>query len=249
MTDILTRLTNQAAGRSSSRLRTKTPSRFEAAGFETTGFETADLGETEAFTTANSDAPNPPPPGIEGRRTSGMRTNKAPDVPQSQQHSDHTSDIHLPPAPLLTPQPSLSTTNPVALPTQTVQPEPEMRSRERSTPARGLEPVTTQPSQPKVDHTIETTVTPVQPHSTEPPAPLLPPEPQKPINFDTQTTREPASQPQNRAMASHTAPPEITIHIGRIELRTDAAKSEKRPHKRPKPDVASLSDYLKGGRA
>jgi hypothetical protein len=54
-----------------------------------------------------------------------------------------------------------------------------------------------------------------------------------------------AAPPVGARAASEAPTPEISIHIGRIELRSDAPKPE-RAARRTRPAVPSLGDYLRG---
>jgi hypothetical protein len=88
--------------------------------------------------------------------------------------------------------------------------------------------------------------------ATPPPARLLPAEPAKRVHdrvvermTGTRTGAQAAAAPQPSA---HAAEPEISIHIGRLDIRADAPKPAPRRAPPPARSLPSLSDYLRGGR-
>ena len=83
------------------------------------------------------------------------------------------------------------------------------------------------------------------------PAPLIPGAEDAPPEGFARISTPPAARPLRRTsfrQQAEPAPPDITIHIGRIDLRSETAKPERRPRRsRPETKLTSLGDYLKNG--
>ncbi len=239
----LARLAALASGRASSRLRPVLPARFEPGGFGEEEFSERHDETPAPPATAPDRAAEPVPQTL--APPAGPRTRAAPSGPPAGRTlAPETPEAasKAPPAPLIdVPEPTLrdvqsASTDP-AMPAPDALPPPQPSGRkEQLAPHAPVAPFATAPAV----------------SDAAPPPPLLPPAPRP--GFDPEPAPS-AAKSDRRAPAAPAVsstppapPPEITIHIGRIELREAAPPPRERPRpERRAPQVTPLGDYLKGG--
>lgn len=269
MTEALTRLLGRATGQVASRLRPRLPTRFEmparqdADSFvtqhedvllgptdnrepgpvrdgrpskETTVTQTAARQTAVNETSPLDPAPSPAKPASNDQPTSGL----ARDIEAS------VSPERAPPTPFLPPHREPARFPDRAPPQETPQASRETsRDVEPAAPRASLAPVQSEHRNDRIHEDLD--------QQSGMPPPLMPSaDPQDPSGFRDSASL-PSTNPGRRAAQSQqaerdAAPPEINIHIGRIELRAETAKPAKQPRRaRPERNGSSLGDYLKGG--
>lgn len=249
----LARLLARASGQAATGLRPRLSARFEAgAGDDTGGFETITEETTAPATIAPAPSVSAGPSARQGEmpspqpstptdaapssrrlaRAPGRSPRSAPD-PRSAPHTE-------PPSPLLPetavrrePQPpgappdatpAIETTSPTA---QAAGPDPAPQPRQTIDPTRGsaLGPM---------------------PERLQPLAPADPQPAPHEMHFDHAI---PATTPRRAgaADAAAPAPPDITVHIGRLHVVAQPAKPRIAPERpQPRRAAATLGDYLRG---
>ncbi|NVO58272.1 hypothetical protein HW561_21020 [Rhodobacteraceae bacterium B1Z28] len=243
---VLGRLTELASGRAQARLRPRLPTRFEPGGYAEDGFVTRD--QEIAASAPNSD-----------RRESALDSPAQPQRKPQKQREQRATDASrpIPSRPQPDPPASRRELGPLPIPesvtSETVQNPPHLSNQ----PTRPAQEKPDQPMPQIIEQTAETDGIihhhhyDTLPPADTPPDPLLPPVENPKFNLTAQILPEPRGERPDRVAAGASgpsAPPEITIHIGRIDLRTPQPEKPRRPKpKGPKAPVASLSDYLKGG--
>lgn len=254
MSAILNRLVSRAMGGDVSNLRARVPARFEeAAAFATDGFTTI-----EEEVTAQRPSPREPAP---GRRPDRPRDDafQAPPPPGETPRPRRQAGIRER-SPGSVDQENVETAAGIGREDrqrggvdrkQSVPPEAEahmMHAAHQVTPAAPEEVVEWEPAGGTIDDVADS----LHDRSSSPPSPLLavPPDgpPQSPWQYISQAMQNAGSTgaPDDEVLPAADTP-EITIEIGRIDVRTEAEKPGKpeRVARRPSP-VSSLTDYLKG---
>jgi len=250
MSGVLQRLVDRASGSATPGLRPRLPARFETAATESWP------GELHREMPAQ---PGPASPAQGQRTDTPPSRNDAPPPPDPLQPRVPLAEVILPStppdrpeAPPRGPQQPFATRRTPPEPLMPESPVPRVRSPEApssSDPsavplhqaAAEADPLGRQP--PRVE---------VVQHYRPAPEPLLPPASDMP-------RAEPAPPPDGPAAESDTAraegdlespAPEITIHIGRLDIGAEPPRpaSVPRPASRARP-MPSLADYLRGGRS
>jgi hypothetical protein len=248
MTSVLNTLVGQATGRTRPRLRPRVPSLFEGA---------LEAGATLDVThDARSPVVEPQNPGgqPEGVRQGGPRaggvTEEAPRAAQfpllPPQRSPGQS-LSVDPAPAHAPaaiSSPRSKGHPAMQPPDPAPTPPAATGWQRPTLAEGPRSLAETPATASAPR--QQWPPPTEDHADDAPPQLLPQ--QEP---DRRGTAEPAShaeppQPASPSHAAVPAAPEITIHIGRIDLRQPASPQVRKKTARPDKPATSLSDYLNG---
>jgi hypothetical protein len=260
MNEALQRLVGQASGDLSAGLRPRLPSRFES-GIRETGFQ-----ETQA---EQSPRPTPTPAPSTESDEGSPRPAPASSTESETASLSHTRRITPPaPAPLPTrdsegrldgPHPithKRTTTGDASPGISTASPVPTPLLPEALSLRTPLAPLQ-EPSghRPQIaGHRVDLEH-PRQEHRDPPhsaPEPLLPPDPAASLtgNLAVADTVPPLDAIDGPSAPDEAAPPEISIHIGRLDIRSEAPKPA--PQKRsatPARSLPSLSDYLRGRRS
>jgi hypothetical protein len=242
MSDVLVRLLGRATGEAQAGLRPRVPTLFER-GFAETGF-------LESAAVVLADRP-PPEPAVEATAAPARQRDRAPDATESP----------LPEVPPREPPADAA----LLRPARAAPRVPESASGRQAAPEAAPD---ARPPVPLIAEvpTRPAPVLPVPPpaatdgaaepgsdtHAPGPPAQLLPAEPAKRVHervvermTGTRAGAQPAAAVQPSAPA---AEPEISIHIGRLDIRADAPEPAPRRGPPPTRSLLSLSDYLRGGR-
>lgn len=232
----LSRMIGRATGQIAPGLRPRPIARFEAAATESTGFHETST-ETAAPQSIDCDGgisetadhlPAPTP--ASSRNTpSALREPSTPEAPSAPQRG-----------PTITPE-GAST---VSEAPSGAHHSPEERRPETtsSVTIRDGAPAPAPPASPPPAPLLPAPVIPVTAVAADrPTAGMEAPEPAR--SFQSRAANGKRGLP--RAGAAD-APPDISIHIGRLELRTTSPEARPGRQKRTKPDMTSLADYLKG---
>ncbi len=249
MSGVLTRLIARGKGTAEPGLSPRIASRFESP-VEEWGAVTEALTKTPVAEPATRNSPT-----IEGSERPASTRESSPEQPSgSMPEAIQPSDSRQGPAPLLPPPPvreaartkastppAASTSDipselerPVAPPLLTPETEPEVRvHREANESESGGS-------------------TGLTADSSRPPVPLLPPErtpaatPQTSFQVNPTFAPQPGAVPTARQeMTQAPEPPEIVIHIGRIDIRSDPEPRAPAKRRQARPQMTPLGDYLK----
>lgn len=239
MSDVLQRLVGRATGEVAGGLRPRRPSRFESTLRETARVAVnAEAGAPPAAAPDRVRRDDPGPTPARGAEPVPAIATAAPRPPAA------------PPA--STPAPG----DPTAPPAD--RNAPTQGGRRRAADPQSPPPPAAAPlADPRTDEPAGTRghpgAPPPRPGSATPP-PLLPPRPLPGLAEDFRSALGPAPPPpetsRTRGPETEPSPPDVTIHIGQLDVRSEAP-----PARRPARDAAgraglpSLADYLRGGRS
>lgn len=238
MSGVLQRLVARATGAERAGVQARLPARFEAGGMAEDGFSER-VDEVAAPRRAREEAAPLPvreargeEPVFEERRDDPEAVPPSPEVPRQEARVKVTREA----------------------PDEGRQPIAE-RLGEAETPASPAPLLST--TERTVERVVveERSVAAAEPPRARaeryaPPAPLLPPEPGRSALAPLPAPHVPARRVERQAEAREAPapqPPEISIHIGRIEVRGEAEKPAPRKRAPREVKLASLSDYLGGG--
>ena len=249
MTGVLQRLIGRATGELSAGLRPRLPSRFES-GTRETGMQ-----EIHAEDTAPRAAAPPDQPDSNAEHVSSSSKSLAAKRPVAEQA----------PAPLQAPRTCRPESQPIADTPVTAEDTSRLVSTPSSSPAPLLptasptstgSPVTALAPDTRSNHPTLGDAPQQQPERHDPlqaaPPPLLPLDPTPPfadaVSEAARGQPIPPANPQ-KAVLEKASAPEITIHIGQLDIRTEQPKPTGAPARRagrPR-QMPALSDYLRGG--
>ncbi len=237
---ILSRLVARANGTATPGLRTRLPSHFEA----------GNSAAQEGFFTVQEDVPARPTPEPHSPPVAEAPQHRQQDTPRAEpppgEHNLHNPE---PPAPLQPPAQKADTqmAEPTVLPTEA----PKVPSSGQNQTPQPLLPETP-PSEVHITHleqaASEPERQPIARIETSAPEPLLPADKATVVEHIPHAVAATAPKQHSQAPLSTAEPnpPEITIHIGRIDLRSDAPRPAQSRTPAKRPTLPSLSDYLKG---
>ena len=272
MTGVLARLVARAHGAEAPRLRPRLPARFETASApqpppeERDGvsvwqsLERSDRRPLPASDTAR--APGPPP-----AETRSTHRRIVPDAVEPSAligppplHPDRRDPADIPEARVVgaAPYPAISPPAAAAAPTGLPPTVPRRAPTERPPTAQRRAPTEPPPTGQRRAPTAPAPTTPppaaveprnIQPHPRPPPEPLMPiapvtaPPPAGPMIAAPPTS--PSGDAGGCVTSAVPEPPDIVIHIGRIDL-TAMPEPEPKPRRRPeRPPMTRLTDYLR----
>lgn len=244
MSGVFQRMIGRATGAAPSGLRPRLPSRFETDLSEGGFAETA----AEIPATAAPDAPEAVRPDAPRQRRATRPAPTPPEAAPTTPPEPHRAVRPAPAPPEAAPAPLSEGENapappppvlPLAVHAHPMSPAPDLQE-----PAPPHEP-------PASGETIPTTRSPADAATPDQPRPLLPPDPTGARAPEILPGAIPAPD-MRLGDATEQAPsePEITIHIGQLDLRTQPPHAPKpRPRATPAGTLPSLADYLRGGRS
>lgn len=222
MSGVLQRLVERAAGTEMPGLRPRLPGLFESGTGDAGLVEVAGEAAAPQAEGSRSAMPLPVPPQV------------LPTIPP-----EHAAPPPRP-APLL-PAAETATRSTIAAPS----PEPLPFAAEPAPASSARHPVEARVAEP------DSPLAPLVERTRPAPPPLLPAEPPERLVriIRTRLTESlpPAPRPAGTAIAAP-AEPEITIQIGRLDIRSETPAPRAAPRPSPQPSLPSLADYLRGGR-
>jgi len=238
---VLQRLVGRAMGEASGNLRPRLPSRFEAS-LHATGWQDIHAAVPTASEPSAGLAPRAAQPAL---RPAPRASDSPPaPLPQVVQQTAGAPMAPQPPKVPHTHATSRSAPPPVAAPA--AAPPPLLPEAATAPALQGLQPPVDPPSPNERSAPGRTLPPPVAP------TPLLSADP-RPHRIQVPDVALPRHQSAPVAEGQPAAPgapePEVVIHIGRLDIRTDRPKPAPTPRAVRPSGMPSLADYLRGGRS